>query len=138
MSLHKILIFSSIFLIGCVFSACGSSSNEEKKANSTKVQKKTKKQTAKQNEKTDKGKPKRFTPAYYKSAIQNAEKALRKNPKNVKAYNSLCVAHLKLKNFDKALDACQKGLKINPNAEVLKRNLKRVELALERKGANKK
>lgn len=60
----------------------------------------------------------------YYACIDAAKQALKLNATCDNAYNNICAAHNQLKEFDKAIVAGQKGLRINPKNLLLKGNLK--------------
>ena len=63
-----------------------------------------------------------FNMKQYRQCIDVAEKILQKGPSDA-AYNNICAAHNMLSEWDKAIEAGEKGLKINPNNQLLKNNL---------------
>ncbi|MFI5162588.1 MAG: tetratricopeptide repeat protein [Sphingobacteriales bacterium] len=59
----------------------------------------------------------------YKLCIAACESALEIKPNYDLAYNNLCSAYNRLKDWDDAIKTGQKGLQINPNNQLLKNNL---------------
>ncbi|MGZ4060677.1 MAG: tetratricopeptide repeat protein, partial [Bacteroidia bacterium] len=59
----------------------------------------------------------------YQKCADAAQKALDYNPKSVAAFNNICSAYNMLKLWDKAIEAGENGLKIDPNNQLLKNNL---------------
>ncbi|MFN8278125.1 MAG: tetratricopeptide repeat protein [Chitinophagales bacterium] len=59
----------------------------------------------------------------YLDCVKASEEALKINPKYAAAYNNICSAYNMLKEWDKAIDAGQKGLAIDPGFQLLKNNL---------------
>lgn len=64
-----------------------------------------------------------YTTGDYKQCIEKAEQALQFNPSSAAAYNNICAAYNGLKDFNKAIAAGEKGLKLQPNYELLQNNL---------------
>ena len=63
----------------------------------------------------------------YAMVITYCHEIIAHNPNNCIALNNMGAAYNALQQFDKAFDALQKSLKINPNFELAKNNLKDVE-----------
>ncbi|MEW6468022.1 MAG: tetratricopeptide repeat protein [Bacteroidota bacterium] len=59
----------------------------------------------------------------YEMCIKAAEEALKLKPDYDLAYNNICAAYNVLKQWDKAIEAGEKGLRINPNNAQLAANL---------------
>ena len=51
-------------------------------------------------------------------AIKKCEEALKHDPKFVKAYERMGKCHMLMKKFDKAMQAFEEGLKIDPENAV--------------------
>ncbi len=120
----------------------GSTSPTVAKANATKKAKKSTATTDKQkesrkdkkakskNKKTKKDSKKPLTDADKKkleNSVKENQAAIAKDAKNVKAYNTLCVAYIKLGKYDKAIESCKKGLALKPDGKLVKANLKWAE-----------
>lgn len=67
----------------------------------------------------------------FSNCIAASEMILKYNPKNAAAYNNICSAYNELKQYKKALDACNKGLELSPQDQILKNNR-----AVSQKGLN--
>ena len=66
--------------------------------------------------------------AYYragdcKKCIETCEKAIALKPAFAEAYNNICAAYNKMKEWDKAAVACKKALEISPGYDLAKNNL---------------
>jgi protein O-mannosyl-transferase len=61
----------------------------------------------------------------FQKCIEACEIALKINPNYALAYNNICAAYNELKQWEKATKACQKGLLLDTNNEMLKANLQR-------------
>lgn len=59
----------------------------------------------------------------YTRCIEAAEAALKIRPGYDLAYNNICAAYNRLKQYDKAIAAGEKGMTFNPNNQLLKGNL---------------
>ncbi|MDW8418061.1 MAG: tetratricopeptide repeat protein [Chitinophagales bacterium] len=59
----------------------------------------------------------------YLDCVRAAEKALELRPGYDIAYNNICSAYNMLKEWDKAIEACEKGVAANPNNQLIKNNL---------------
>jgi Tfp pilus assembly protein PilF len=59
----------------------------------------------------------------YDLCIAASESALEERPNYDLAYNNMCAAYNRLKQWDNAIKTGQKGLQINPNNAILKNNL---------------
>lgn len=59
----------------------------------------------------------------YELCIAACVSALQLKPDYDLAYNNLCAAYIKLGEWDQAIDMANKGLKINPNNQLMKNNL---------------
>jgi tetratricopeptide (TPR) repeat protein len=59
----------------------------------------------------------------FQKCADAAQKALECNPKSSAAFNNICSAYNMLKLWDKAIEAGENGLKIDPNNQLLKNNL---------------
>lgn len=64
-----------------------------------------------------------FQGKLYQESVKMAEKVISINPKNIAAYNNLCAANIMLGEFDKAIEAADKALEIDPNYQLTKNNL---------------
>jgi len=58
----------------------------------------------------------------YLKTIEAARNALKFNPNSSIAWNNICSAYNQLKEYQKALDACDRGLKIDAQNAMLKNN----------------
>jgi protein O-mannosyl-transferase len=65
----------------------------------------------------------------YEKCIDACKKALLLKPGYDLAYNNICASYNKLKQWDKAIQAGEEGLKYNPNNTLLKNNLAEAEKA---------
>lgn len=77
-----------------------------------------------------------FNYRMYNMCIAACESALELKPDYDLAYNNLCAAYNQLGQWDKAIEAGNKGLKVNPNNERLKNNLA-VAIAAQKNQAKK-
>ena len=59
----------------------------------------------------------------YKECIDASERALQLQPNNAIAYNIICSAYCAMKEWQKAADACNKALEIDPSFQRAKNNL---------------
>ena len=59
----------------------------------------------------------------FQKCADAAQKALEYNPKSVVAFNNICSAYNMLKIWDKAIEAGENGLKLDPSNQLLKNNL---------------
>lgn len=57
-------------------------------------------------------------------AISYLKEALKKNPKSAIAYNNLGVVHIMLKNYETAIENCQKSISLDTGFALAKNNLK--------------
>ncbi len=64
-----------------------------------------------------------FQGKLYQESAKMAEKVVSINPRNIAAYNNLCAANIMLGEFDKAIEAANKALEIDPNYQLTKNNL---------------
>ncbi|CAN5280450.1 hypothetical protein BH09BAC5_BH09BAC5_08800 [soil metagenome] len=64
----------------------------------------------------------------YQKCVESATTALIYKPNSIEAYNNICSGYNMLEEWDKAIDAAEKGLKINPDYELLKNNLRAAQL----------
>ncbi len=69
----------------------------------------------------------------YKENIEMCNQILKLNPNNADAYNNICVSHINLKNWDKAIEAGNKALQIRPDYQLARNN---VDWAQSQKNAN--
>jgi tetratricopeptide (TPR) repeat protein len=60
----------------------------------------------------------------YQKCIDACLKSLELKPDYALAYNNICTAYNQLKNWDKAIEYGEKGLKYDPTNELIKGNLK--------------
>jgi hypothetical protein len=60
---------------------------------------------------------------FYKESIDYCNKVLEINPSNADAYNNMCVGYINLKDWDKAIEAGNKALAINPNDQLFRNNV---------------
>ncbi|MBO9595845.1 MAG: tetratricopeptide repeat protein [Niabella sp.] len=60
----------------------------------------------------------------YEDCINTCKQALALDPNNSDAYNNICAAYNMLKQWDKAREACQKALQLNPKHPNAPANLK--------------
>jgi tetratricopeptide (TPR) repeat protein len=61
--------------------------------------------------------------ACYQKCVDAATMALKYDPNSVSAYNNICSGYNMLEEWDKAIEAGEKGLKLNPENTLLKNNL---------------
>ena len=59
----------------------------------------------------------------YKESIDASQRALQLQPNNAIAYNIICSAYCAMKEWQKAADACNKALEIDPSFQRAKNNL---------------
>ncbi len=71
-----------------------------------------------------------FVQREFEKCIASAKRILKYNPTSSAAYNNICSAYNELGQFQKALDACDKGLQIVPNEQILKNNKQAAERGL--------
>ena len=64
-----------------------------------------------------------YNAAKFDSCIWASNEILKLDPNNVGAYNNICAANNQLRNWDKAIEAAQEGLRIEPNDQLLKNNM---------------
>ncbi len=62
----------------------------------------------------------------YQKGLETCDRLLKINPQSVAAYNNICVAYREMHLWDKAIEAANIGLKIDPNHTLLKNNLKTI------------
>ena len=60
----------------------------------------------------------------YGQAVELLAALLTTEPNNVVAWNNLCVAHTFLKEYDSALESCNRGIKANASFQLVRNNLK--------------
>lgn len=60
----------------------------------------------------------------YEESILMAEAAVKIDPRSDRAYNNICAACNELGNWDRAIEACEKAIAINPANELAQRNLR--------------
>ena len=60
----------------------------------------------------------------FRECISVAKRALETDPKSALAYNNKCSAYLELREFDRAIAACEKALAIDPSFDHARNNLK--------------
>ena len=65
-----------------------------------------------------------FTQGEYKKCIIAAHEILKYNPKSAAAYNNICASNNALGNFKEGKAACEKGLELAHNDQLLTNNLK--------------
>jgi tetratricopeptide (TPR) repeat protein len=75
---------------------------------------------------------------YYKQkefnkCVQASKEILKLNPKNTAAYNNICSAYNELREFKKAAEACDAGLALAPNEQLIKNNKKIAETGMDGK-----
>ena len=63
-----------------------------------------------------------FVQGEYLKTIESGKKALAINPNSAAAWNNICSAYNALHQYQKALDACNKGLQIDAKSDLLKNN----------------
>ena len=63
----------------------------------------------------------------YDDCVKYAKEALKLRPNYAEAYNNICAANSKLKNWDEAQAACNTALKINPAMQSAKENLQYIQ-----------
>jgi len=68
-----------------------------------------------------------FNGLRYPDCIEYARMALKLSPNSAEAYNNICAANSKMKNWDEAEKACQQALRINPNFATAQTNLKYIQ-----------
>jgi Flp pilus assembly protein TadD len=73
----------------------------------------------------------KYNQGLYLECVAAAQQALRLKPDYDLAYNNICAAYNMLKEWDKAIEAGEKGLEINPNNTRLRGNL---QVAYQEKG----
>ncbi len=59
----------------------------------------------------------------YQECINYCEEAIKLKPDFVDAYSNICASNVQLKQYDKAIEAGNKALQINPNHKLAKGNL---------------
>ena len=64
-----------------------------------------------------------FQGKLYQESAKMAEKVVNINPSNIAAYNNLCAANIMLGEFDKAIEAANKALELDPSYQLTKNNL---------------
>lgn len=64
-----------------------------------------------------------YNNAQYEKSIAMAQECLKLDPTSYLAYNNICSGYNQLKQYEKAIKACENGLKINSNFALLKGNL---------------
>ena len=69
----------------------------------------------------------------FEKCIAASKMILKYEPNSFLAWNNICSAYNQLNQYDKAIDACNKGLKLAPTNELLKNNR---EVAVKAKGGN--
>lgn len=68
-----------------------------------------------------------FNGLKFKESIEYARMAIKLRPDYAEAYNNICAAYSKMKNWVEAEKACQQALKIKPNFETVQTNLKYIQ-----------
>lgn len=68
-----------------------------------------------------------FNGLRYGSCIEYAQMALKLNPNLPQAYNNICAAYSKMKNWAEAEKACNEALKLKPGFETAVTNLKYIQ-----------
>jgi len=63
-----------------------------------------------------------FVQGEYLKTIEASKKVLALNPNSSVAWNNICSAYNALQQYQKALDACNRGLQIDAKSELLKNN----------------
>jgi tetratricopeptide (TPR) repeat protein len=63
-----------------------------------------------------------FVQGEYLKTIESSKKALALNPNSGAAWNNICSAYNALHQYQKAIDACDRGLKIDAKSDLLKNN----------------
>lgn len=69
----------------------------------------------------------------FEKCIATSKMILKYEPNSFLAWNNICSAYNQLNQYDKAIDACNKGLKLAPTNELLRNNR---EVAVKAKAAN--
>ncbi len=64
-----------------------------------------------------------FRNGFYKECIESCNQTLALNPHSADAYNNICVSYIKLKEWDKAIEAGNKALQIKPDYPLIKNNI---------------
>ena len=59
----------------------------------------------------------------YKECINACNKALQIKPDYALAYNNICSAYIQMQQWQKAIDAGEKGLKLDPKNQMVIGNL---------------
>jgi len=62
----------------------------------------------------------------YEKGVRTCERLLKMNPQSSAAYNNLCVAYREMRQWDKATEAANMGLSIDPKDILLNNNLKTI------------
>lgn len=78
---------------------------------------------------------KHFNEGNYRACITAANKSIQVKP-SANAYNNICCSYNQLKEYDKAIIACEKALKINKEHELAKGNLSYSQFQLNTKKRN--
>lgn len=66
----------------------------------------------------------------FQKCIEKCEFALNINPKYAVAYNNICAAYNELRQWQKATQACQKGLSLDANDKLLQANFNKAQANL--------
>jgi tetratricopeptide (TPR) repeat protein len=74
----------------------------------------------------------------FSDSINAAQKALKIDPKNARAYNNIGAAYASLGQFDKAIEAQENALKISPDFELAKNNLAWAKSQMEKQAKSRK
>ena len=124
-TIKHIINFVLVLFLGFSIIGCGSSSSDNQSDEGSAKGEPTKVKTPKKKKETkaEKEKRKKKEIADYQALEKKYLKQIEENPESANAYNSLCVVYTHLKKYDKAIQACKKGLKIKPDSKHLKSNL---------------
>lgn len=66
---------------------------------------------------------KKYNEGDYLGCIAANQKILELNPKSFDAWNNICAAYNQLKEYDKAIDACNKAVALDPTNEIPRNNI---------------
>lgn len=61
----------------------------------------------------------------FRKSLEASKKCVAIQPNNAWAWNNICIAYVQLREWDKAVEAAQKALEIDPKYELARANLKR-------------